>query len=270
MFLLAAKNQETIISNMYKQQEELTAHVSRHEQTVIDAAWEREEIVRILTRQEEDVEKSNSEREMLMKVVKENNSHIANSAEERSELFTSISKQKGLMESLKQDVNELYQTVNNEVDGISMGSGGSSGSLGSDKENEDIGYKASLQQQQQGRPPLNTRSQSPLPRAKEEIDKDDPPSIGTFTTINASGSVEMLPATSTLSSNSSDDSDCTEDSSDNDDDALGEISMNVGHVSMDLKNKSMDDVESSVDNLCKEAAALIASIPSPGKNLSQA
>ncbi len=257
--------QETIISEMYKQQEELAAHASRHEQTLIDAAWEREEIVNILTRQAEEVEKSNNEREMLMKVVKENHKHIANSREERSQLFNSISKQKGLMESLKQEVNDLYQTVNNEVDGISVGS---------DKENEEIAYRAQNSPSNiTSRPPLNARSssQSPPQPEKQEKDRQLVSTISTMTTINASGIVEMLPSTSTLSfaSSSETDEDSSANTSTDTDNALGEISMNVGHVhNTDLRNKSMDDVESSVDNLCKEAAALIASIPSPVKNSS--
>ncbi len=53
------------------------------------------------------------------------------------------------------------------------------------------------------------------------------------------------------------------DGDNTEEDALAEISMNVKNLSLDLKERSIDDVESSVDNLCKEAAALIASIPSP-------
>lgn len=254
-------SQDTVISEMYKQQEELAAHASRHEQTLIDAAWEREEIVRILTRQAEEVEKSNNERNMLMKIVKNNNEKIASSAEERNQLFSSISKQKGLMDSLKQDVKDLFQTVNDEVDGISMGS---------DKENEYFTFKES----EEVIPSLSTtRSGAQYTSFLQEDEGIDEkpslykkPSLETVTTINASGSVEMLPTTSTLSSDSSEISDSLDQQNDYDD-ALGEIHMNVNHMSLgDRNNKSMDDVESSVDNLCKEAAALIASIPSPSKN----
>jgi hypothetical protein len=58
-----------------------------------------------------------------------------------------------------------------------------------------------------------------------------------------------------------------EESEEEEDGPFSEISMNARDRAMHLKTGSMDDVESSVDNLCKEAAALIASIPSPNKKV---
>ena len=48
--------------------------------------------------------------------------------------------------------------------------------------------------------------------------------------------------------------------------ALADLSMNMKNISVNFGNQSSIDVaDSSVDNLCKEAAALIASIPTPTK-----
>ena len=48
--------------------------------------------------------------------------------------------------------------------------------------------------------------------------------------------------------------------------ALANLSMNMKNTSVNFGNQSSIDVaESSVDNLCKEAAELIASIPTPTK-----
>ena len=177
------------------------------------------------------------------------------------------------MNNLKREVNELYQTVNNEVDGISMDS---------DKENDDI-IEFNKNYRYEDEDCLGS-----LKKITCRSSDSNKNLISVGTTITASGSVEMLPSASTLSTSPEEDHEedsnvdyrntlaeedqILDDDDDDDDDnveneALADISMNVKAFSMDFRNSSIDDVESSVDNLCKEAAALIASIPSPNKKI---
>ncbi len=260
-------NQEQTISEMFEQQEELASQTARHEQCLIDAAWEREEIVRILTRQVEESEKSKNERLILMDSVKDNNRRIADTAGERRELINSITKSRGLLGSFKKEVNDLYEAVNNEVDGIS---------LDSDKvksSNENCDFRS-----------IEEKCMSDQCNSEEN---DFNAQSAEATTVNASSesvteSVDMDSSMSTLSSTLNDENikdddvgrdekidedafrkECEEDE-DKEENALAEISMNVKN-SVTTKIHLLDDVESSVDNLCKEAAALIASLPSPKK-----
>lgn len=266
-------NQEKTISEMFEQQEELASHSARHEQCLIDAAWEREEIVRILTRQVEESEKSNNERLMFMDGVRENNRRIADTAGERRELINSITKSRGLMDGFKKEVNDLYEAVNNEVDGIS---------LDSDKEN-DINLN--------GKNSSNVNSdfrsveEKCMPDQCDNEENDFKAQSAEETTVDASSdsvaeSVDMVPTMSTLSLASYDeniknddvdrdekvDEDAFRKECEEEENALAEISMNVKN-SVTTKLHLLDDVESSVDNLCKEAAALIASLPSPNKTM---
>ena len=88
-------------------QESVAANAARNEQMMIDAAWEREEICRILTRQAKQVEVSSEERGKLMKEVKEQNVKMAEVKESRGKLTNSIRDQQGRMTSLMEDINVL-------------------------------------------------------------------------------------------------------------------------------------------------------------------
>ena len=308
--------QEELISKTWKQQEELAAHAGRHEQNLIDAAWEREEIVRILTRQAEEVEKSNTEREMLFKVVKSNNTQIANSAKDRTQLIESISKQQSLMSNLKKEVGDLYQTVSEEADGREVGDlhqtvseeVDDGFSMNSDKENNEHQPREKVQQE------------DPSIQEKSDLNDDmEQRRLSVGTEINETGSIEMMPSMSTVSSTqvdsadaevemiptistlsishesdddgsleSEEDDESEDDSLDSDEDdedyldsdeesesdsesecdeLVEEKEVALGEISMNVRDISINDVEDSVDNLCKEAAALIASMPSPKKKV---
>jgi hypothetical protein len=301
--------QEQIISQMYKQQEELASHTARHEQNLIDAAWEREEIVKVLTRQAEEVAKTKAERETMLNVIKENNKLIAETAEERSQFIDSVSKQQGLMEILKKGVTELHGVVTNKadvIDGISFDEDDDC-----EKENniKSQVIKCNTKETIEEDGEEETRNKNDNPRKdssgklkcyiheafssesstissgvedefeaclKQELDQDDVISNDENVIDNMKeedeekeeeaedefeGCLKQDLEEEIVNPNDENEGDFSEE------DVLGEISMNIKNLSMeDRKNESLSDVESSVDNLCKEAAALIASIPSPEKN----
>jgi len=228
--LQISANQERVIAKAWEKQEELVVHAERHEQSLIDAAWEREEIVRILSRQAEEIERGSAERKRLLSAVKTKTIDIDTAKSEKKDLVNAINKQKVLMESFRQEVSVLYDAVNDELDGISYDE-----HYNENEENDP--FLAPLT------PSLRTPKMKMLNPSSMTMVNDNSIIVGKEI-YGMEESFAVLPNPSTLSS-------------DEDDIPFTDISLNMKNLS------KLNDVESSVDNLCKEAAALIASIPSP-------